>query len=236
VNNSSLFNRPFLILIISILALVSMGSRLFFSALAQCSSTQSTDMWAPGTKVYVNISGLDDEQQRQIKLAVSEWNKANESNNSGITFTIGTPPSTNTAILTFQNGTSDGSNGATMKPVSGGNDSPMTEATITFWIQGKTPGGNPIFDPKQAGYDTIFLKMALHEIGHTMGLDEAPVPSTGYCDQTNGASIMNGYCGTNDQGAIIPHQFRNVIRRMFTCNIHPRLKIMEVVVSFKATA
>jgi hypothetical protein len=56
------------------------------------------------------------------------------------------------------------------------------------------------FDPGKEGYDTAYLKAALHEIGHTMGLGEMPTPTGGVCAQTNGATVMNGFCGTNDMG------------------------------------
>lgn len=199
-NNSPPHSKRYsLLLLISILAVATLGSSIIISSLAQCSSTQTSAMWAPGTTVYVNMTGLDTEQQRQVTLAINEWNRVNDTNNSGISFTIGNPPPGG-ATLTFQNGTVNENNAATMLPISGGNGAPMTAATITFWRQGTTVAGNPIFASNQSGYDNIFLKVALHEIGHTMGLDEAPEPATrDICDQPNGASVMNGYCGTNDQ-------------------------------------
>jgi hypothetical protein len=57
---------------------------------------------------------------------------------------------------------------------------------------------NIIFDPtefvaNQPGYDTVFLKGALHEIGHTMGLDHIPT------FEMPGRSVMNSRSGVNDQ-------------------------------------
>lgn len=42
----------------------------------------------------------------------------------------------------------------------------------------------------------------MHEIGHIMGLAEAS--SGNVCDQQDGASIMNGFCGTNDSAGNMP--------------------------------
>ena len=195
---------------VSLRSLVGLNLLLFlFSgsiwiAYPQCSTTHS-EFWPPGATVYVSLTSLDSEQQRQVTQAVNTWNVANSSNNSRVRFVVGPPPSgtTGARTLTFQNGTSSGSSGATLTTsVNPGGD--VASGTVTFWLQGRTPGGNPIYDPNATGYDTVFQKIALHEIGHTMGLDEAPVPPGGFCDQPNGATVMNGYCGTNDSGNNLP--------------------------------
>ncbi len=75
----------------------------------------------------------------------------------------------------------------------------MTGAAITF-----DTSQTAAYDPSAAGYDTMFLKQALHEIGHTMGLDHPPNPTGNGCDQTDGASVMNYACGTNDSENNMP--------------------------------
>ncbi|HEV7744829.1 MAG TPA: hypothetical protein VGO56_07525 [Pyrinomonadaceae bacterium] len=47
------------------------------------------------------------------------------------------------------------------------------------------------------------MKVAQHEIGHTMGLNEAPTPNGVYA-QTDGATVMNGMCDSNDSGNNLP--------------------------------
>lgn len=51
------------------------------------------------------------------------------------------------------------------------------------------------------------LKVMLHEIGHTMGLGDVPVPdATANCGgQTAGNSVMNGKCGVNDGAGNLPN-------------------------------
>lgn len=72
---------------------------------------------------------------------------------------------------------------------------------------GKNPAV-PAYDANQNNASQFIYDATLHELGHAFGLNDAPVPkdpTTGQPDypaQTPGASIMNGYAGTNDQG---PH-------------------------------
>lgn len=192
------------VIVISCVLFVTAGGVILKSH-AQC-STLGTEMWAPGTTVYVNFGNITDEaQKQQIIAAINSWNTANQQNNSRVQFSLQSAPP-GAATLTFQNGTSSGSNAAHTDTViqTGAVSNTVLSATVTFYLQGQTPGGNPIYSANDAGYDTIFRKLALHEIGHTMGLDEAPVPASGYCDQPDGATVMNGYCGTNDQGNNYP--------------------------------
>jgi hypothetical protein len=160
----------------------------------------------------VNFGNITDpEQTNQITQALNSWTTANSNNNSRVRFVIAQTPPPGAATLSFQNGTSNGSNAASTDTIirHGTVYNSIQSATITFYTQGSTPGGAPIYNSNTSGYDTIFRKIALHEIGHTMGLDEAPVPtnpdgSSNYCAQPNGATVMNGYCGTNDQGGNYP--------------------------------
>ena len=114
----------------------------------------------------------------------------------------GSPP-TGAPTITFQNGTSSGTNAAHTDTVINTASGQILSATITFYTQGTTVLGNPIYSSSVQGYSTFFEKVTLHEIGHTMGLDEAPVPSNA-CDQPDGATVMNQYCGTNDQFGNLP--------------------------------
>jgi hypothetical protein len=54
--------------------------------------------------------------------------------------------------------------------------------------------------PGAAGLDTIFLKLALHEIGHTMGLGHANESG----QEVAGQSVMNGGSGVNDTDGAVP--------------------------------
>jgi hypothetical protein len=90
-----------------------------------------------------------------------------------------------------------------MQPVINSQTREILSATITFDLQRTDSNGVPWFNPSGSGYDTVFTKVALHEIGHTMGLNEAPAPQ-GVCAQPNGATVMNGMCNSNDNGANLP--------------------------------
>jgi len=63
-----------------------------------------------------------------------------------------------------------------------------------------------LIDADHVGYSSIFLKIMLHEIGHTLGLNDMPVPEPDEnCGgQTAGQSVMNGKCGVNDAGNNMP--------------------------------
>lgn len=159
-----------------------------------CPTTKTTS-WAKGKTVYYSYGNIADPAIRvQIKSAADNWTAANANNGSGVTFVLGPPPqgATGFGTITFQTGAL--SNGIANTSYSGVSGTIFTGATITF----DTSQTN-VYDPAGAGYDTMFLKQALHELGHTMGLDHPPNPTGNGCDQTDGASVMNYTCNTNDQ-------------------------------------
>jgi hypothetical protein len=63
----------------------------------------------------------------------------------------------------------------------------------------------PAYAPNAANGSTFFLNAMIHEVGHVLGLQDAPVPTDPTTNQPNpclqtSASAMNGVCGTNDSG------------------------------------
>jgi len=143
------------------------------------------------------------EEQAGIRQAIDKWNAENQTNGSGVSFhEVQTP-----AALNFQNGENpvtnqDGSTGNvagnTQKtPDANGN---IGSATITF---DPTMRAGIDTTPGADGLDTVFLKMALHEIGHTMGLGHPP-----RLDQTNGSSVMNEGAGVNDNLNNMPTEIK----------------------------
>lgn len=187
-----------------LLVLAGSSSTLYGQSTSCPSTSQSAQAWAKGTTVYYNLSNITDPQIRQqVQNAINAWDTANQSNRSGVRFSSATPPA-GSPTISFQVGGSNGSNAGHVDTTINLSTGIIQSATVSFYTAGQTPGGNPIYDPSQPGYYDMFLKVALHEIGHTMGLEDATVPSTGYCDQQDGATTMNGYCGTNDSGGNMP--------------------------------
>jgi hypothetical protein len=73
----------------------------------------------------------------------------------------------------------------------------MVSATVQFFYGAVGPGGYTLLDKAAPGYDTFMVKATLHELGHTMGLNDnffgSPLQS-----------VMNGQSGTNDSGNSLP--------------------------------
>lgn len=162
------------------------------------------EQWAPNTTVYYNFGNITDSvQKQQIEIAISRWNEANLNNNSGVQFSSAPPPNRSARTLTFQNRPNASGPGYTSTIINL-KTKEIFSATITFDLSKTISRRVRWINPNGPGYSDIFTKIALHEIGHTMGLSEAPIPEGGICAQTDGASVMNGLCGSNDRGNNLP--------------------------------
>jgi Calx-beta domain/Domain of unknown function (DUF4214) len=170
------------------------------TAQAQCPTFDNIG-WGQGTTVRFFLNpDLSAEMKRQIRVAVGEWNNANSLNNSRVRFEEDTTGQN--FVFRFQLGTLASGNPARADKIFSGNT--VVSGTLTYDPNNVFPGTNILIaDPNQPGYDTIFVKLTLHEMGHTMGLDHPAVPGN-VCDQPNGATVMNFICNINDQGGNLP--------------------------------
>lgn len=168
---------------------------------AQC-PTIDNHGWGQGTTVRFFLdNNLTAEQKRQIRLAINEWNNANSVNNSRVRFEEDTTGAS--FAFRFLNGSLPTGTAAFASKSFDGSGR-VISATLTYDQSAVFPGTNIlIVDPSKAGYDTIFIKLTLHEMGHTMGLDHPAVPAN-VCDQPNGATVMNYICNENDLGGNLP--------------------------------
>ncbi len=153
----------------------------------------STQNIPPGTGGTTPIS--------QITAAFNAWSVANnQTGGSGTTFAPS--DAAHPATVTILADQSSPSSGATTSALPGliGTSNP---ATITFHPQAFIGGtSTSALQVAQPGYDTVYLQMALHEIGHLMGIDEYPVASVPPFGPDT--SVMVPSSGVNDQGNAYP--------------------------------
>lgn len=174
--------------------------------------------WPQGATIYVNFGNLNTEQRRQVQLAIDAWNTSNQSNGAFVAFSTAAPPA-GARTLNFQIGQThfDPSTGQTppAETQNGTNDANGNRTTSTIVFSNTvtavgTDGVTPQLAIDETTSSDIFTKVALHEMGHTMGLGETTRPGTGgsgVCGnsgQRAGTSVMNGECGANDWGGNMP--------------------------------
>lgn len=182
--------------------------------LAEAQSCQTPD---PGTPIFHWVQGdtvfytfdesiSEGAQTSQIRLALSRWGDANSSTNcASVSFVEGPAPDSEFySTLVFINGA------VPNKPSAVAATTPtkyelttrtMSSATIVFNVDlVVTVNGTPlkVIDPAKAGYDTVFIKLTLHEIGHSLGLTHYSGTHEPCTQQIKGASVMNDGCGIND--------------------------------------
>lgn len=164
----------------------------------------SNNGWPKCVIVYYTISGFDSSQKTQLLNAFTSWNSANRTNNSKVKFQQDPGGAAFFVYqLTVQTGTIGvGAPAITNKDTGTG---AISSATITFDLQAKVPNtNNLVFDPNIAGYNTIFQKVMLHELGHTMGLKDEPIGSGNCGGQSANNTVMNAVCNHNDTGGRMP--------------------------------
>lgn len=185
--------------------LITKLTRTGFTQGVECPRTQPVH-WKKNTtvKFYIDPAVVQTPSQAaQIVAGVFKWN--NTTTAANIRFEQVYNPSE--ATLTFKNGTNSLGTAAQMSPMINSQTNEIVSATITFDFSSKFPNSDTLaIDPNSEGYDQVFVKLTLHEIGHTMGLEDAPVviPGGNLCTQTDENSVMNGMCGTNDSAGNLP--------------------------------
>lgn len=186
-----------------ILTLICLGTFTFLRYLSnvqaqtECTpppSDPSHNGWAQDSIVSYRIPiELTVGQANNLRTAFNEWTNANAANNSGVFFNELTAQGPVQLTVATCNTPGCAPNGA-----------PAGFSLTT--MDGTVTGAIVTFDLTQATEDTFFLKLGLHEIGHTMGLDNLFVdPLALNCGgQTAGGSVMNSFCGSNDSANNMP--------------------------------
>jgi hypothetical protein len=172
------------------------------AARAQCPASDNIG-WARGSTVRFFLDqNLSHEQRRQARWALAEWSRANSVNGARVRFEedfkgqnfqfhlLNGPLDANTPAFANKSFTAEGN---------------VVAASLTYNQSAVFAGTSTLIaDPNQPGYDTFFVKITLHEVGHTMGLDHPPVPNGNACNQPDGASVMNYICNVNDRSNNMP--------------------------------
>ena len=166
--------------------------------------------FTPGETVYVDIAPQikGTPQEQQIKIALDRWSYANTHYNSvGITFNYTVPlqsvPLTAT-VLHFANQAFTLPDGVGPDPfararfdrVSVNPNGSLHEGTIYFNTIATNFGGDggPFYDPNKLGYESVYIKESLHEIGHPMGLNHPKNQQPWQSVMNNSSDCPNDLC------------------------------------------
>lgn len=183
---------------------------LLFSPLTGASQpcrTPDNFFWKhfPSGTVYYSFENMPDgSQKNQIVAALNLWTATNIEC-FDVNFVAGNfvPGPTAPPQLIIKNGVvPNGGAARAEETTSFGNE--LSIGTIIFnpdlLVNG--PSGPTLFyDPYVGGYQSIYLKSALHEIGHLLGLSHYSSGHPNPCTQQSPqSSVMNDACGINDNG------------------------------------
>lgn len=177
-----------------VLLLSNKGVQTVKAQSGSCPPQESNDYgWAQGSTVTYSLQGLPADAQSQVRAALQS--ASGSGNPLGVNFAENNVnPS-----WTFQTGvaTVSGTNrpAATSHSV---NSTTHIEQSAVTTIDYYNQGGS-FFNSSQAGYSNVFTKEALHEAGHTLGLNDVFNNTSLPCGgQVAGNSVMNVFCGVND--------------------------------------
>ena len=170
-------------------------------ARAQCPTVDNVG-WARGATVRFFLdANMNAEQKRLARWAFAEWSRAGSINNARVRF------EEDFTGQNFQFHLLNGNLGGNTPAFANKQFAPdgtVVSATLTYDPNAVFAGTSTLIaDPAQPGYDEFIIKLTLHEVGHTMGLDH-PTNSTNPCAQPRGASVMNYICNVNDQANNMP--------------------------------
>jgi hypothetical protein len=170
-------------------------------ARAQCPTVDNVG-WARGATVRFFLDpNMDAEQKRLARWALAEWSRAGSVNNARVRF------EEDFTGQNFQFRLLNGSLGGNIPAYAQKQFSPdgtVVSATLTYDLSAVFAGTSTrIADPAQPGYEEFIIKITLHEVGHTLGLDH-PAGGDNPCAQPDGASVMNYICNVNDQANNMP--------------------------------
>jgi hypothetical protein len=206
-------------MIIAFLALSSICATLHgqTSGCTAQPQTLSPFSFPPGTTVYYKLdpslnviptspSG-GTSPTNQIVAALDAWSKANvpvSGVGDGIKFVPEDPQHPATLNIAADSSTKSSAATTTQADDSSGILGPSNPATITFHpfglLSGTTARG---LDETASGYDTVYLEVALHELGHVQGVGDYLPVSTAPPPGPN-ASVMRPIIGVNNAGNPFP--------------------------------
>jgi hypothetical protein len=180
--------------------------------------------------VYYTFQNIPDGVQKtQIIEGINRWNTALTNTCSYMRFSPGTNPNPlGGATLIIKNGSIPNDGAARSEETEFiGNE--ITVGTMIF---------NPdlrlyddrirrlvlFYDPNVSGYDTIYIKTTMHEIGHLLGMNHYKSGHPNACtQQAAGSSIMNDACQVNDSESNMPTDVTNCdfnqVKPVYSCPI-----------------
>jgi hypothetical protein len=177
--------------------------------------------WPQGAKVYYTTSGLSSAQASAVANAVGQWNAANLANGSNVQFlpaNANNPPVYGFAgSPTAAPGTtsvctpSSTAVARTCQSFNQGTQNTVGAETVLN-PTGVTRAGTLAWNPSAPGYADALVQDLLHEMGHTMDLNDQ--------SGTNGSSVMNQFAGTNDSAGNVPDTITAFDNSQVQCSPH----------------
>jgi hypothetical protein len=196
-------------IILCVLGILMLGTVLYWAAASGatgCSSTKP-QKWGCGATVYYKLSGFNSVEANAILAGINLWASVNSSRPVHFLGANSVHGSTYDFVKGSTNGGYDRVAFTNSRWSPPGNVT-IVHARTTYYVSETYSNSNnqPVYDPSDtANYATMLKKVTLHEIGHTMGLNHPTDTDTDHiCDETDGATVMNGICGTNDSDGNAP--------------------------------
>lgn len=157
--------------------------------------------------VFYSFENIPDGTERiQIETALNNWNDALRNGCSRVTFSPGPTGELGNSTLVIKNGPIPNLGAARSEETYYyGNE--IITGTMIF-NPDLVINGYKFYDPDVGGYNTIYTKTAMHEIGHLLGMNHYAAGHPNSCTQESPqSSVMNSGCGVNDNGTYIGSTF-----------------------------